>query len=410
MNSESLTALEVAAGLVLARPPGAPRPRAETQLPIAPQSTRDREALAQDLWLESRRAMERQILPALLRPPCLVSFSGGRDSAAVLAVAASLARHEGLPAPVPATNVFRSAPAADETEWQCAVIRHLGLTDWLRIEHDDELDLIGPYAQRVLRGHGLLWPPNVHFHVPLLDAAQGGSLLTGIGGDELFTAARRGPHAAIFTAAGLPHPRHLVTLSVAFAPRGVRRRLIARRHPVDVPWLRPTARALATEAVAAEAAAEPRTLRQRMAWWRCRRYLRIGVDAVARTADDADVLILHPLLSPEYWAVVARLAAPHGFSGRTAGMRRLFGDLLPPEVVARTDKAHFDEAFWCEHSQTFARRWNGTGVPEEWVDAGVLAQHWRAGRPSAQSFTLVQAAWLNSDANRTQEAADCAVH
>ena len=53
------------------------------------------------------------------------------------------------------------------------------------LARDHELDAVGPYAQRMLRGHGLVGPFNAHFHLPLIDAARGGSLLTGIGGDEL---------------------------------------------------------------------------------------------------------------------------------------------------------------------------------------------------------------------------------
>ena len=51
-------------------------------------------------------AMESAILPALRRPPCLVSFSGGRDSSIVLAVAASAARRQGLSLPIPVTRAF----------------------------------------------------------------------------------------------------------------------------------------------------------------------------------------------------------------------------------------------------------------------------------------------------------------
>ena len=82
--------------------------------------------------MSPREALERAILPALLRPPCLVSFSGGRDSAAVLAVATALARREGLPAPIPATNVFPAADDSDETAWQELIVRHLGLSEWVR--------------------------------------------------------------------------------------------------------------------------------------------------------------------------------------------------------------------------------------------------------------------------------------
>ena len=53
-----------------------------------------------------RAALEAVVLRALLRPPCLVSFSGGRDSSLVLAIASDVARRHGLPLPVPATNRF----------------------------------------------------------------------------------------------------------------------------------------------------------------------------------------------------------------------------------------------------------------------------------------------------------------
>ena len=103
----------------------------------------------------------------------MVSFSGGRDSSAVLAGAVNLARREGLPPPIPVTNVFPDVREADEHQWQQHVVRHLGLTEWVRLEHTDEAHLLGPYAQRVMLRHGLAWPFNVHFHLPLLDAAQG---------------------------------------------------------------------------------------------------------------------------------------------------------------------------------------------------------------------------------------------
>ena len=65
------------------------------------------------------------------------------------------------------------------------MVRHLGLTDWLKLEHRDDLDVVGRSRGGALRRYGLLWPSNAHFHLPLFEAAAGGSLLTGIGGDEM---------------------------------------------------------------------------------------------------------------------------------------------------------------------------------------------------------------------------------
>jgi asparagine synthase (glutamine-hydrolysing) len=105
-------------------------------------------------------ALEQSILPALARPPCGVSFSGGRDSSAVLALAAGLARREGLPLPIPVTNRFHHAPRADETAWQERVIEHVRPADWVKLDFTDELDVVGPFATGALRNHGLLWPCN----------------------------------------------------------------------------------------------------------------------------------------------------------------------------------------------------------------------------------------------------------
>ncbi len=119
---------------------------------------------------DPRAAMERGLLEPLRRGPCLVSFSGGRDSSAVLAVATSVARREGLPLPIPATLRFPGAKDSAESEWQESVVAHLGLQDWIRLETTDELDCVGPVASASLARHGLLWPSNAHFHAPLFAA------------------------------------------------------------------------------------------------------------------------------------------------------------------------------------------------------------------------------------------------
>ena len=353
-----------------------------------------------------RVSLERELLPALLRSPCLVSFSGGRDSSAVLAAAVALARREGLSLPIAATNIFPTAPGTDEARWQEHVISHLGLTEWVRIEHTDELDLIGPYAQRVLRKHGLLWPCNVHMHLPLLDVARGGSLVTGVGGDELFAAARRLRASTVLSGAERPRPRDALTVGFAFAPARVRRRVIAHREPVTAEWLQPQARRMVTAEWAAETAAEPRKLRERLAWWQARRRLDVALAALELTAQDADVFVVHPLLSPGFWAAAGAAGAPHGFAGQTEGMRRLFGGLLPDEILARRSKAQFNETLWGSRSRAFAETWNGGGTPEEWVDRDLLARHWRGAHPSALSFTLMQAAWLASLPDRVQQAGE----
>jgi asparagine synthase (glutamine-hydrolysing) len=333
-----------------------------------------------------RDALERAILPALRHGPCLVSFSGGRDSSAVLALAAAVARREGLPPPIPATVRTGAAPGADESPWQERVIAHLGLRDWLRIEVADELDAVGPIAAEALRRHGLQWPFNAHFHVPLLRAARGGSLLTGIGGDELFAAA-----------AARRRPRGALRRAFQVAPAPARRAVLARRRPMPLPWLTPSGRRRANRAAAAEEAAQPRALAGRLAWWRSLRYLEVGQAALGRLAADEEVLLGHPLLDRAAWGAVGTAAPPGGFAGRTSAMRALFGDLLPEPVVARTDKAAFEDVFVRGHTRAFAAAWDGSGVPGDLVDPARLAAAWAAPAPAAQSLTALQAAWLAHD-------------
>ena len=110
---------------------------------------------------EPLAAVEAVVLRGLLRPPCLVSFSGGRDSSALLAVAVDVARREGLDRPVPITARF-GVDEADEQSWQETMVTHLGVRDWLRVDITDELDLLGDIGATFLRRHGLRYPQNTH--------------------------------------------------------------------------------------------------------------------------------------------------------------------------------------------------------------------------------------------------------
>ena len=368
-DAAALRPLDVATGMVL----GAPRRP---------------EPLAATTGHSPLEALERAVLPGLLRPPCLVSFSGGRDSSAVLAAAVRVARREGLPDPIPATNRFRAAPAADERRWQELVLAHLELDDRLVLTFDRELDVLGPFARRVLRRHGLLWPFNTHFHLPILDAAEAGSVLTGIGGDELFTAAC-GP-------LGGRRPRAVARTLFELAPRAVRRPMLVRRSPPALPWLTPAGARAATAAAAEHDAAEPRSARRRLAWARGMRSLEVGQAALATVASGTGAQLLNPLLDRGLWAAIAHAAGPRGFDGRRHGMRALAGALLPEELIARPDKACFDEAFFTATARAEAAAWRGGGVPQEHVEEAALAAEWAGPAPMAQSFTLLQAAWLAS--------------
>ena len=128
---------------------------------------------------------------------------------------------------------------------------------------------------------------------------------------------------------------------------------------------------------------------------RSARYLRVGTDSLALLARDSGAELGHPLLDRGVWDAVSRAAPRGGYLGRADAMDAIFGDLLPAELLARGDKAGFDELFFGRHSAAFVSAWDG--VDTALVDAGALREHWRGGTPRAQSFTLLQAAWLASD-------------
>jgi hypothetical protein len=371
----TLTTLEISSGLVL--PPARPAPR----LPVpAPGTT-------------PRMAFEAAILPVLERSPCLVSFSGGRDSSAVLATAAFLARREGLPLPVPVTHRFPGANT-QETEWQEQVIGHLGLEDWIRLDGAGELDCVGPVATAVLRRHGILWPCNAYFHAPIFAAAAGGAVLTGVGGDEAFSPSSWAHAFNVLRLRARPGPRNLMQVAFAFSPRLVKRTLIRRWLPEVCPWLQPAARAQIERFVAAEAASEPLRWRRRYRDLADSGYLEICLDSLGVLARDHDVRLAHPFHDARFLAALAALPRGSRPASRTEAMRMLVGDLLPEPVLSRSTKARFDDVFWTDHARELVAEWDGEGVDPEVVDLDRLRAEWASPTPEAHTFTLLQWVWL----------------
>jgi hypothetical protein len=339
-------------------------------------------------------ALEQAILPALRRAPCVVGFSGGRDSSAVLAVATRLARREGLALPIPVTMRFPWAPASGESEWQERVVNHLGLTDWERVE-PGALDLIGPVAARGLRKHGLLWPANVHSQIPVIERAPGGSVLTGLDGDAIFGGWPWARLASVLTFRVVPEPRDVLRLARAAAPRAVRRWLARRRSPDGDrggAWLRPEARQGFERELAIDAS--PRRWDGHIEQLARERYLTVGSASLQALADDTDTLMVHPFLDRRFLAALRDAGGAFGWGDQTATTAAVFGDLLPSETVARASKAAFDDVFWSDQSREFARDWDGEGVAQELVDPEALRSEWLAEIPDFRTATLLQATWL----------------
>jgi asparagine synthase (glutamine-hydrolysing) len=351
--------------------------------------------------LTARAALENVVLAGLLRPPCVVSFSGGRDSSAVLALATHVARREGLALPVPVTKRFPQCTDADEDAWQELVMRHLQLPDWIRLSFDHELDALGPYAQAVLTHYGQLWPPNAHSHLPIAEQAQGGTVLTGFGGDELFERWVWDRANRVLSGRARLQYRDLARIVVAYGPAPLRRMALRRRlkHVPPSPWLRPDVQRRVERAILHDLAATPVRwdLAVDEAWWRLR-YRRVVEDSLARVGRMYCAALRHPLTEGLVLATLARETGRGGFVNRTAAMEYLVGDLLPVDLLARSTKALLTGVFWNRHASAFAASWNGTGIDPDLVDIDVLRQMWTAtdSLPNAGTYSLLQSAWLAS--------------
>jgi hypothetical protein len=373
-----MSSLEVSYGLALGRWAGA--------TPLAPSSA------------DPRAALDAVLLRALRRPPCLVSFSGGLDSSALLAACARVARANGLPDPVPATLVFHESGPSDERDWQHLVLDHLGIdrSTWLRFELTDELDAVGPVAQAMMLRHGLVWPFNLHFHLPIIEAAAGGSVVTGFGGDELGRSSAGMWGERLLAQRRLGGPKHLALLAYSRGPARIRwaRQLTRKReYRSELPWLTAHAR-LRLRLARADEDTHPlgwgRVLRD---YFWCRRYIRVCTENFKIVAAPHDVEMVHPFVAAP---LLASLGEAHfaGLGSRRGVWEHLFAGMLPNALLARTTKAIFDDPLYTASSLEFARSWSGRGVDERLVDVDRLRAHWLGAERSVMSTSLLQAAWL----------------
>ncbi len=378
--SDALTPLEIAVGFVIGLDRTAP------PLPSAPPG------------LTPRRAFEQAVLSALRRPPCLVSFSGGRDSSAVLAVAVHVARREGLPLPIPISLRFPGVPEMVEDGWQERVVRYLGLSDWEQLEPEgDQLDFIGPVAANLMRRHGLLSPALSHMFFPPLERAGGGSLLTGLEGDSVLGQWHWQRLTDVLARRAKAQPRDLLRTVKAVAPVAVRRRVALWRGLEKLPWLRAATQRDFERAWVAEAEAEPVWWNARIAWAARQRFSIHFRATIAEFARDTDTLVVHPMLDSHFLSALGRAGGLLGWGDRAAVLGMFVGDLLPADVLTRKTKANFATVFWRGPSRRFRERWDGRGVDLRLVDETALRAEWSKAAPSLFSVTLLRRAWLAAD-------------
>jgi hypothetical protein len=339
-------------------------------------------------------AVEAIVLEGLRRPPCLVSFSGGRDSSALLAVAASVASREGLAAPVPITARFEAAET-DETEWQQLVVEHLGIDEWITVDIGDQLDLLGPLGSGFLLRHGLRYPQNTHFQDPLLRRATGGTLLSGAGGDELFEPHRFARAAAVLGRSVRPRRSDLWVVGAALSPRPVRARIHHRGQLAVPEWLTPAGRRALLHRVHRWVGEDRVRYDAHLEWWRRSRYLNHGQHSFGLLAGDHDVQFLAPYSEDRVMRALAAERGRVGFPSRSAALASVFGDLVPRAIVERRSKATFLSPLVGEATRAFARTADpAAAVAGEWVDPDRLRQAWQQESVDVRSLPALQRCWL----------------
>jgi hypothetical protein len=332
-----------------------------------------------DFCQDPRRALEDVIAAALAQGPCLVQFSGGRDSSLVLAVAAHVARREGLPLPLAVTLRHPGDPAAEESEWQDLVVGRLAVPHEVIVVADGDLEVAGWRGVGSLLRHGPLMPATLGPRLAALRGlAAGFTVLTGEGGDEVLGDGRITAFVAQWRRRRRPTWERVRLLGHDLLPRPARR-VVAAHHlrAEDLSgWLRPAPARLVQRAVLDELTDAP--------WdWRVSRWQvptsrawRIGAAQMDEIAEDYGFRLLHPLLDAHF---VSALCAAGGFRGlttRTEAMRLLGGDLLPRKLVERRTKSYFNEVYGGDRLRRFAAQWDGSGVDPELVDPESLRATW----------------------------------
>jgi asparagine synthase (glutamine-hydrolysing) len=344
---------------------------------------------------EPLAVLEDVIADAVGGSPCCVAFSGGRDSSLVLAAAVRSAERHGYEQPVAVTARFSDTPATEEAEWQRLVLDHLGIERRVVISIFDELDLVGTLATTELRRRGALFPANCHALAPLLEHAAGGTLLIGLGGDELLDGHAWTRLNDALAGRRRPTLRDVARLSAAALPGRLRGRVMASRRDLEPPrWLRPSA-AARLRSIERAAANEPLSFDSAVR--HAVRARTLVVAAASLKTLSQDVRVEAPLIDRRFVAAVARAGGSRGFGDRAKAMRSIAGGVLPGELLDRRTKATFDAAYFGRESRSFAERWSGGGVDAALVDPDELRREWLEPVPDFRSALLLQLAWLHDN-------------
>jgi asparagine synthase len=312
----------------------------------------------------------------------------------VLAMAVHAARRRGTAMPVPVTLRFPTHPESDETQWQNLVVEHLGLKEWIVIERPDA-DLLDPAITALLRSRGLIYPSQIGSYIPIVNAASGGMLLTGEGGDESFGGWQLRPALHPIAWGPTAAARSVAIATIQRGPAFARRWYRRRSQPY--PWLTDAGQG-ALDAALTRTEREPLGWDHYMRWAFARTAWMVAQRTLDAVGDTADCRIAHPLADPTLLSALASAWPRRGPGDRTDVMQSVVGDLLPRGIVEREGKAILASVFIGAESRAFIERWDGSGVDPEWVDEAALREVWDRKYPYAGSFNLLHQAWLAAQA------------
>lgn len=347
-------------------------------------------------------ALAEILAEALEQPPCFVTFTGGRDSSAMLGLAAAVARRRGLPDPRPLTMVFPHVRSSDETSWQELMLSFLEIDRgcWERITiGPGELDLVGAEASAMLTRHGLLYPPNVLLALPVVKHVGTATVVSGIEGDGLLGGWR---HAYFTDLVARRRPFEIMEFArhaYQFAPRAVRHRIV-RERALPMPWLTREAYERFRDNWAQEKVTAPRRWDSWVAWWARRRYHRLLRSSFDEVGAAYGTRPIHPLMDGRFLSALATAGGAWGFGDRRQVMHAVFGSYLPRPVLDRQTKAAtFTDLVWGPRSREFAAAWDGRGLDPTCVDAERLQEIWTGlsttDAPDELTSLLLQYLWLH---------------
>lgn len=367
--------------------------------------------------VDTRAALEAVIDRALRRPPCLVLLDGSAAAAALLVLAARLARANDLPAPV--AIAWQAPPPSAQEEGRVAIehaLREAGIDGVERLDvAPGSVELLDERARPLLQRFGILVPAGWSTLAAPAARASGGTLITGFGLGAIATMPRR-PSVAALASTRSPRPSDLRSALADVAPASLVRSAVERTSGVrTLPWVTPNARRRLAALEGRRAATVPVRFDEGLRrLWRDRRYRSVLV-SMQVVGEVSKAQVVSPFAEP---TVIAALLGERGGTHAREGtlLSEVLGDVLPAELITEADRAAVAARTRLRRaaggprvvapepwgaittlgprSKAWIQQWDGAGVDVTRVDAGALRRELLSAKPSPRAFAAIQRAWL----------------